>query len=357
MKQHLISTEFASSCYFRSSVKPPYRKALIKITDWCNLHCAHCFVSAGKHGETMEFEKIKNTLLPALVKCKVISVTLTGGEPFAHPNIMEIISLFCSNDIKVSLCTNATLCSEKQIRTLSRLNGVTVNVSLDGFSENSHGKFRGDKKSFYKTIETIELFSKYKLLKGLLVTPNRLGRTEEYGELCEFAIKNDAKYVLMNPLSLFGRGIKSKDKLSSPTEMMNEIKALTSNYSKDLELVNIRFPNKELPLSSCEAGNIIYVFVNGDVTACPYLVFATENGDSQHKREEFILGNLLTDENVSEKIINYNIYKKYKIGFNGICNSCSMDSICKKGCPAAVIASGQRIEGVDFEQCPKSLIE
>lgn len=357
MKQHLISNEFASSCYFRSSVKPPFRKALIKITDWCNLHCAHCFVSAGMHGQTMEFKKIKNILLPALIKCRVISVTLTGGEPFIHPHIVEIISLFRAADIKVSLCTNATLCTEKQLGILGELGGVTVNVSLDGFSQESHGKFRGNKKSFHKTISTIELLGKYNLLKGLLVTPNKLASLTEYEELCEFAIKNSAKYVLMNPLSLFGRGMKSKSILSSSTKMMNEIRELTTSYSQRLEIVNIRFPNDGLPLSSCEAGNIIYVFVNGDVTVCPYLVFASENSNSQHKKEEFILGNLLKDKDVCEKLNEYNIYEKYNIGGNEICGSCSMDSQCKKGCPAAVIASGQKIEGVDFQQCPKSSIE
>lgn len=354
MKQHLISTDYASSCYFRSSVKPPYRKALIKITDWCNLHCAHCFVSAGKHGDTMTYEDFENRLLPALIESNVISATLTGGEPFAHPRIMDIITLLRENGIKVSLCTNATLCSEEQIEYLSKLGGVTVNVSLDGFSEDSHGKFRGDRKSFYKTIETAEIFSKYNLLKGLLVTPNNLADINEYGELCEFAIKNDAKYVLMNPLSLFGRGIKSKDKLSSSDKMMNEIRDMTSQFSDNLELVNIRFPNEDLPLSSCEAGNIIYVFVNGDVTVCPYLVFATENEDSLHKREEFILGNFFTDSTVPARLKKFNIYDKYDIGGNGVCQSCTMNSICKKGCPAAVVASGQKIEGVDFEQCPKS---
>lgn len=353
MKQHLISAEFASSCYFRSSVKPPFRKALVKITDWCNLHCAHCFVSAGQHGISMNFEKIKNRLLPELIKCGVVSVTLTGGEPFAHPKILEIISLFRAEGITVSLCTNATLCTEDQIIALARLGGVSVNVSLDGFSEQSHGKFRGVPKSFETTLFMTELFGKYELLKGLLVTPNNLVKIEEYSKLCEFGVKNKAKYVLMNPLSLFGRGIKSKRNLESSIDEMNAIKKLTSKYSKDLELVNIRFPNKDLPLSSCEAGNIIYVFVNGDVTVCPYLVFATETPNSQHKKEEFIIGNFFKDENVSNLLEDYNIYHKYRIGGNQTCDNCDIGNVCQKGCPAAVIASGQRIEGVDYEQCPK----
>ena len=352
MKQYLSSKELAKSCYFRTSVKPPYKKAIIKITDRCNLSCAHCFVSAGNYGDTMSIETIKNLLLPALIKCKVISVTLTGGEPFAHPYIMEIITILRLASIKVSLCTNATLCTEDQIKALSELGGVSVNISLDGFSEDSHGKFRGDKNAFYKTVKTIELFSKYQLLKGLLVTPNKLASIDEYEKICQFAILNNAEYVLMNPLSLFGRGINSKNRLSYSTEIMLKIKELTSSYIKDLEVVNIRFPNKNLPLSSCEAGNIIYVFVNGDVAACPYLVFAAETPNSQYKKEEFILGNILTDKTFYKKLQSYNIYEKYNIGVNNKCNSCSIESTCKKGCPAAVVASGQKIEGVDYEQCP-----
>jgi MoaA/NifB/PqqE/SkfB family radical SAM enzyme len=36
--------EQASSCYFRTTVDTPYRKALVQITERCNLRCAHCFV-------------------------------------------------------------------------------------------------------------------------------------------------------------------------------------------------------------------------------------------------------------------------------------------------------------------------
>lgn len=352
-KKHLINDEFASSCYFRSSIEKPYRKALIKITDWCNLHCAHCFVSAGQHGDTMSYSDIETKLLPSLIESRVISVTLTGGEPFAHESIIEIVRLFRKSNIRVSICTNATMSDEEQIKTLAEIGGVSVNVSLDGFSTESHGKFRGDKKSFYKTYETIKIFSKYNILKGFLTTPNSLTSINEYKELCEFAIENNAQYVLMNPLSLFGRGIKSKNKLASTDDIMNKIKETTLSYDKDIEIVNIRFPNKSLPLASCEAGNIIYVFVNGDVTVCPYLIFATENANSQHKAEEFIIGNIFANDNISKALDNYNIYERYNIGDNNTCISCSLGSTCKKGCPAAIIASGQKMEGIDLEQCPK----
>jgi radical SAM protein with 4Fe4S-binding SPASM domain len=280
-------------------------------------------------------------------------VTLTGGEPFAHPSIINITSAFIQAGVKVTICTNGTFADERQIRMLSDLKDVSINVSLDGFSKNSHGKFRGNTHSFKESYDGIKLFARFGILKGILVTPNNLIELDEYVSLCEFAIQCNAQYVLMNPLSLFGRGVGSKAKLAPAKEVMNAIKATTEVFSNKTDLVNIRFPNKELPLASCEAGNIIYVFVDGALTICPYLVFAAQNSFSQHRPEEFIVGNIFSDDGIDIKLDNYNFNKRYKVGTNGTCGTCDMNSKCGKGCPAAIIAQGQRIGDVDYEQCPK----
>jgi len=322
MKRQIISELQLASCYFRTSVVPPYRKALVQITEWCNLHCAHCFVSAGQYGSFMELSDIENIIIPRLIDCRVISVSLTGGEPFAHHGIIEIVSLLRKNNIKVSICTNATLITPEQMKELSSLGGISCNA-------------------------------KYKLLKGLLVTPNNLANIDEYSELCKFAIKNKAEYVLMNPLSSMGRGIKSMPKLSSSGEIMRNIKHLTSVFSNKIQLVNIRFPNdKKLPLASCEAGNIIYIFTRGELTVCPYMVFSAKTPQSLHSPEEFIVGNIFKDTDIGKKLDNYNLWDRYELGSNTTCKSCAINNECGKGCPAAVIASGKKIGQLDSEVCP-----
>ncbi len=303
----------------------------------------------------MTLDLIKGKLIENLLNSNVISVTLTGGEPFIHPNIIEIVEAFVNSGLDVTLCTNATLTSENQIEALSKIGNVSVNVSLDGFDKESHGRFRGDKESFETTKQTIKLFAKYGLLKGLLATPNNLAEKNEYLELCQFAIENNAKYVLMNPLSNYGRGIKSQDMFSANDTVMSDIKAITKGLTNQIDIAYIRFPNDEKkPLASCEAGNIIYIFVNGDTTVCPYLVFAANTPQSKHKPSEFIVGNIFEDLDFVEKINEYNIHKKFDLGSNIVCNNCSKNESCGKGCPAAIISSGQKIEGIDKELCPNN---
>lgn len=82
---------------------------------------------------------------------------------------------------------------------------------------------------------------------------------------------------------------------------MRQIKEITSPFSDRIQLVYIRFPNdQKLPLISCETGNIIYVFVDGKVTICPYLVFAAKAPQSLYNPEEFIVGNVFADADITD---------------------------------------------------------
>ena len=219
----------------------------------------------------MPYDDITGLLIPRLKECRVDRVTLTGGEPTIHPRFIEIVRALRGAGMQVGFCTNATTLADARISELASIGGVHANVSLDGFRPESHGRFRGDRGSFHVTVATVRKLAAAGLLQGLLCTPNSLADDREYRELCEFAAENGAAYVLMNPLSSMGRGVKARGKLSSSEEHMRRIQALTAPFdSPDLEIVQIRFPSTDgRPLAGCEAGTIIYVFTAGEVTVCP----------------------------------------------------------------------------------------
>ena len=348
------SDDRASSCYFRTTVESPYRKALVQIDERCNLRCAHCFVNAVKTGQYMTLPSIVECVIPRLRDARVRRVTLTGGEPTMHPDFFAVVRAFRDADIEVGVCTNATLLDEPGIEQLADIGGVHCNVSLDGFHADSHGKFRGDRASFAVTIATVRALARAGLLQGLLCTPNSLAEVDEYRELCAFATELGAGYVLMNPLSNMGRGVKAQRVLRSPAHQMREIFELTAPFDgPNLDVAHIRFPNDEgRPLAGCEAGTIIYVFTPGEVTVCPYLVFAAKTAGSQHDPAEFIVGNIFTDVDLGARLDAYRLHDRYAVGANPTCRSCSLDTRCGKGCPAAVVAAGRRLGDLDAEQCP-----
>ncbi|MFH8221729.1 radical SAM protein [Streptomyces sp. NPDC018057] len=310
-------------------------------------------MSATKRGQYMPLQQVRERLVPQLAQARVNRVTLTGGEPFMHGDLVEVAATFRDAGMGVGICTNATMVTDEQITALAAL-GVHMNVSLDGFSAESHGVFRGRPEGFAETVETVRRFGRAGILQGLLCTPNNLAEDEEYARLCAFAKEQGARYVLMNPLGEMGRGAAAgAQKLRRPDDHMRHIQQLTVPFAdEDLELVHIRFPNEDKPLAGCEAGTIIYVFTKGEVTVCPYLVFAARTRVSQHPDTDFIVGNVWEDDDIAARLDAYNFHERWTVGDNPTCGSCPLGDGCGKGCPAAVVASGQRIGAVDTELCP-----
>lgn len=309
----------ASACYFRSGPEPGRRKALLKITDRCDLRCSHCFVSATPEGEDMSAAVLRGAI-GRLLAARVANVTITGGEPLVHPELLDILSELVDAGLDVTVCTNGVNLSDDVVRRAAELGKVTFNVSLDGARAESHGRFRGDVSSFDRTVANVRRLAEARLLKGILCTPNSMAEPEEYTEILGLASEVDASYFLLNPLSPFGRGIRNQ-RLAVDQRRMRVIRdrlELASGQDSP-ERVLIRFPNSSKPLTGCIAGDLLYVFVNGDVTVCPYLVFATENPGAQHRAEEFIVGNLFEDPDIVERIEGYDFHSRYQVGANDTC--------------------------------------
>lgn len=349
----IYSNDECGACYFRTAADYPSKKSLLQVTERCNLHCSHCFVSSGCYGNDMDLNLIRNHILPEFIKHNITKVTITGGEPFVYPDLLEVVKMLRDNKISVCICTNASLVTSDFIKAIKPLNGIHFNVSLDGFSNSSHGKFRGNesKELFNQILYNIKMLGKDDLLNGILVTPNIYANIEEYVEICNFAKNNHAKYVLFNPLSEFGRGEQSVS-LSYSKSKMNDLRKLIEPLSDvQFETVFIRFPNgKRLPLNKCPAGKIIYIFTNGDVAFCPYMVFAAKNSSSIYNYKDFIMGNIFEKKFSWEANIDH---FHPPMSYDEVCINCG-NVKCRKGCYAAKIALGVSLESSDEQLCPLS---
>jgi radical SAM protein with 4Fe4S-binding SPASM domain len=339
----------ANTCFFRTGPADGKRKALLQITERCDLHCAHCFVSATRDGADLSLTAIETIVLPRLRTAQVTRLTLTGGEPFAHPDLIEIAGAAVAEGMAVGICTNGTTVGDEAIARLVALGSVHVNVSFDGFSRESHGRFRGRPDSFEETVDTARRLASAGLLQGLLSTPNARTGSEEYAQLSAFASELGAEYLLMNPLSPFGRGERSMARLrASDGDMKAIAEAAHAGAGPQLELLPIRFPNEAgSPLAPCIAGDILYVFVNGDVALCPYLVFAARTKASRYADTMFLAGNILEAE-----IADVLTRRWRNAPSDPICASCALEPVCGKGCPAMVVAAGGSLGERDRELCP-----
>ncbi|WP_419908263.1 radical SAM protein [Candidatus Poriferisodalis sp.] len=350
----IANAAVANACFFRSGPEPGRRKALLKVTDRCDLRCSHCFVSATQDGEDMPASVLRR-VIERLCAAGVANVTITGGEPLLHPELPEMLGDLVAAGLDVTVCTNGVSLDDTLIHRAIELGHIKFSVSLDGVRASSHGKFRGNPHTFAHTVANARRLAGAQLLNGVLCTPHDLMEPDEHRELLALATELGARYLLLNPLSSFGRGMFNQ-RLAVDEQGMHAIQSELERAANgdSPQRVFVRFPNSSKPLTPCIAGDILYVFVNGNVTVCPYLVFATENPGAQHHADEFIVGNLFDDADIVDRIEAYDFHSRFRVGSNDTCSTCAHNAGCGKGCPAAVIANGGRIGDLDADVCPVS---
>lgn len=179
----------------------------LPITSLCNLHCNFCSHRQNPPGvETFtipsltleEIEEVFQFLDPD--KKIVIGESVTKiieGEPFLHPQFLEIIQLLRKNFPKtyISITTNGTKLTEENIAFLQKLGRCELNVSLNSANPKMREILSGDPEP-KNAISGIELLGKHRLsFHGSIVVMPHLTGWQDIAETIDFLVKNKAKTI------------------------------------------------------------------------------------------------------------------------------------------------------------------
>ena len=115
----------------------------------CNLTCTHCFISCAPDNHTLEFmsrEQICGHIGDAAA-LGVKEIYFTGGEPFLHPEVVEILGDALAV-APTAVLTNGVLITERMAARLSDVAAASsysleVRVSLDAPDEEANDAIRG----------------------------------------------------------------------------------------------------------------------------------------------------------------------------------------------------------------------
>ncbi len=160
----LASLSIASRLLFKRGLPV---NLIFFVTSRCNLLCTHCFyweeLNKRKSELTLdEIERISRSL-PNL-----LSVSLTGGEPYLRPDLPDIAACFEKNsqvrNIQIpsnGLLVSRTVAAVESLLQKVRKARVCTGVSLDG-PEEVHNRIRQNPKSFERALETLVELKKLK---------------------------------------------------------------------------------------------------------------------------------------------------------------------------------------------------
>src|SRR5689334_7688906 len=113
----------------------PLNYLRLAVTDRCNLRCYYCMPEEGINylpkKELLSFEEIQH-VVRILAEMGITKVRLTGGEPFARNDLMQLIEKITQTPgIKDVHITSNGVLMVKHVKELKDMGIASVNLSLD----------------------------------------------------------------------------------------------------------------------------------------------------------------------------------------------------------------------------------
>lgn len=314
------------------------------LTEGCNLACRHCWIApkyqTGDHTyPSLDLDLFRSILRQAKAM-NVSAVKLTGGEPLIHPQILEIMELIRTEDIRLTMETNGVLCTSEMAKEISLGKNAFVSVSIDAADPEIHEWVRGVKGSFDAAVEGVRNLVKYKMRPQIIMTIMRRNKhqMEAIVRLAESLGAGSVKYNILQPTAR-GETMHEQGETLSIEELMELGNWVENELSKTTNLRLVySHPIAFRPFSRmfgengdgcglCGIFGIIGVLASGKYALCgigetvPELIF----GDARTDRLEDVWKN--------SEVLN-EIRSGLPKHLEGICDECVMKNICLGNCIA-----------------------
>ena len=299
----------------------------IEITNRCNLNCRTCYNRSGLNRKTQELsvaeiEQIMNTLS----RYGANRFLFSGGEPSLHSQFHELLDMTKRYpQYSYGFVTNGTNDDPVWIEYLNSLSNLTLQISLDGATEEQNSLTRG-KGNFAKAItfaKQIKIPDLKPLLK-MVISKSNLDGVENFYHLA-LSLGCIPEYAF-----IYRSGNGSDDWESKTLSTNQKIKVL-----KQIEELNLKFKTDaflpkctiKCPFASSSGDKALSLCIktDGSIQPCQTLYDARFTlANALDFQEETFLNNLNTILSTAKK----------RATTDYGCNKCMLKSVCGRGCMA-----------------------
>ena len=227
------------------------------VTNRCNLHCKHCYISAEdrKYSDEMTTAEAEK-FIADLAEMRVPVLLLSGGEPLIRSDIFHLSRFATDRGLRVILSTNGTLITPEVAKSIEESGMKYAGVSLDGLRE-THDEFRGMSGAFDRALEGIRNCMKLGIKTGIRFTINSDNKDDLPGVI-DLLEKEGVPRFCMYHLVYSGRG---KEIMNGDIDLGEKRKTIEFLVDKTIELHEKGVETELLTVDNHADGVYIYNYL------------------------------------------------------------------------------------------------
>ena len=233
----------------------------LELTYACNWRCVFCYNP--RHFDRRRLDAAEwAAVLDDLRALGTMTVTLTGGEPLAHPEFFEIAQAVRERHFALRVFTNASLIDDAAADKLAALLPLAVEVSIHGATAEVHDRTTGKPGSFDAALGGVRRL-RARNVNVIMKTPVTRGNEHQLDEIIALAASLDLPLQLDPHLTPKDDGDVSPVSLTASVETLRHIAELAHANGGD------PFTERTRGGSNCGLGRItLAVDPEGNVYPC-----------------------------------------------------------------------------------------
>src|SRR5689334_20161102 len=186
--------------------RPKVYAVAIELTAFCNQKCDYCYnewrEDGGQSIVTGDREALVARVRRLVSTFDVDHFTLTGGEPFAHPGVFEVLDVLEEHGVRAHFISNGGVVTDAIARRLAPYRPLGVQITLNGPDAALHEAHVGPG-HFDKTLRGIRVLraAGVPVVGCIVVTRKNAGKV---GEILELFRRLDVTHVALSRFSPAG---------------------------------------------------------------------------------------------------------------------------------------------------------
>lgn len=303
-----------------------------ELTPFCNFSCVMCYVhltkeKAEKQGRLLSADEWLEIARQAM-EMGTLYISLTGGEPFLHPEFWKIYSELNKTGFLITVLSNGSMIDESAMEKFREYGmPYRVKLTLYGASNETYMQTCNSPDGFTKTSKAVDLLKEAGVPLQLTSTIVR----ENADDLQKiYAFAREKNLPMQHTISVVKS---SRDSVNTTEKSRFALSDFPDEFTPD-ELEKMKYPPLESPFAWCASyGSSLWMTWHGHLQMCSFM----------NVPEIVYSGNLAADY--------ADLYKKLqKIKSPAECAECEWQEFCQR-CPGILCAESGHPEKTDAGLC------
>lgn len=255
---------------------PPF--LYISIINSCNLRCQGCWVKVDGPQHFIDADRMDRLITDAKKRGNAF-FGLLGGEPFMHPQLLEILARH--RDCYFQIFTNGQFITDEVAAELRRLGNATPLISIEGTQTVSDER-RGRQHVLDHTMRGLEAAVRHRLIVGVATSVCRTNIDDLLQEAwLRDLIRRGVHYAWYHTYRPVGANASEALALTPDDVVRVRRFVVRMRATLPMALVDAYWDDKGQALCPMATGISHHINPWGDIEPCPIIQFARESIDDE----------------------------------------------------------------------------